>query len=150
MTNILAPFPSNTREQIEEIIGKIGRDVTFYYIYSSQACPDCTLDPITNTSTDSFCTTCSGEYWIPLYSGVTMSGHITNKFEYEQDFHTAGKTLIGDARVKVLHTDERERIIKLSDHVLVDDKVMDIKKVTLLGAQAINRILVDVKEREEA
>lgn len=149
MTQILAPYPSNTREQIEEIIGKIGRDVSFYYVYSSQACPDCSLDPITNTSIDSFCHTCSGEYWIPAYSGVTMSAHITWKYDFGLEYPTGGKVLIGDARVKVLYTSERENIIKASSYLVVDNKTMDIEKVTILGAPAVNRIIVDVKEREE-
>lgn len=146
---MLPAWPSNTREQIEEIIGKIGRNVEFYYIYSSMGCPVCTLDPVTDTSTDSFCPTCSGEYWIHIFSGASMSGHITWKFEYENDFSSGGKYLIGDARVKVIHTSEREQIIKNSDYVVVDNKIMDIEKVTLLGAQDVNRIVVDLKEREE-
>lgn len=144
-------WPSDTTEQIENIIGMIGRNVEFFYIYSSYACPDPTdsLDPITNKSTNSFCATCSGEYWIPLYSGVTMSAHITWKFDYENYFGTGGINLIGDARVKVLHSEERENIIKESKFVLVDNRVMNVERITLLGAPGINRIVVDVKEREE-
>lgn len=144
----LAPWPINVRDNIEEIIDKIGREVTFYYVYSSQACPVCDLDPVTDTSTDSFCTTCSGDYWIPLYSGSAMSAHVTWKFDFETEFQTGGKDLIGDARVKVMHTDARETIVKQSEYVIVDDKTLNIEKTTLLGAP-INRIIVDLKEKEE-
>lgn len=145
----LAPFPTNTREQIEEIIGMIGRDVEIFYVYSTYGCPDCDLDPVTDTSVDSFCVTCSGEYWIPVYSGVTMSGHVTWKFDYENEFQTGGKVLLGDARVKVIHTDEREAIIKRASYIVVDDIVLDIEKTTLLGGPQINRIVMDLKEREQ-
>jgi len=64
-------------EVIDAIRGAIGRDVTFNIVASSTGCPDCSLDPVTNTSTDSFCQTCDGKYWIPVYSGVVVSGHIT-------------------------------------------------------------------------
>lgn len=126
----------------------IGRDVEFFYVYSSMACPVCELDIVTNTSVDSFCTVCSGEYWIPIYSGVTMSAHVTWKFNYENEFQTGGIDLIGDARVKVIHTDERESIIQNSKYLMVDEKTMNIEKTTLLGTP-VNRIVVDVKEKEE-
>jgi len=144
-------FPTNTRSQIEEIIGMIGRNVEFFYVYSSQACPasNCDLDPVTNTSTNSLCPVCSGTYWIDIYSGVTMSAHITWKFDYQNEYETGGLVFIGDAKVKVMHTPEREQLIKQAKYVIVDDKTMNIEKTTLLGAPAINRIIVDVKEKED-
>ena len=145
---LTAPWPTDVSDKIESIIDKIGRNVEFFYVYSSQACPVCDLDPVTDTSTDSFCTTCSGDYWIPLYSGATMLAHVTWKFDYENEFQTGGTNLIGDARVKVMHTAARETIIKQSSSVVVDEKTLDVEKTTLLGAP-INRILVDLKEREE-
>lgn len=146
---LIARYPTNTREQIEEILGQIARDVDFYYIYSSEACPTCSLDVVTNTSVDSFCPTCSGTYWIAHYSGVTMSAHVTWKFDYQNEFETGGRYFVGDARVKVMHTDERERLIKETKYLIVDNKTMNVEKVTLLGAPAVNRIIVDVKELEE-
>lgn len=146
----LAVYPPNTRDQIEEIIGMVGRDVTFYYVYSSQACPNPndSLDPTTNTSTNSFCPICSGTYWIDIYSGVTMSAHVTWKYDFENEFTTGGRIFNGDARVKVMHTAERETIVKETKYLVVDDKVMNVQKTTLLGTP-INRIIVDVKEKEE-
>lgn len=137
-------------QQIEEIINNsTGRDVEFFYVYSTSACPnpDDGLDPITNESTNSFCPICSGVYWIPIYSGVTMSGHVTWKYDYKTEFETGGKIFIGDAQVKVVHSDEREAIIKETKYLVVDNKVMDVVKTTLLG-NPINRIITHVKERE--
>lgn len=140
------------RNQIEEIINtSTGREVEFFYVYSSYACPNPndSLDPITNTSTLSFCTVCSGIYWIPIYSGVSMSGHVTWRYDYKNEFETGGRIFIGDAQVKIMHTPEREDFIKNDvKYLLVDDKVMDVVKTTLLG-NPINRIIVSLKEREE-
>jgi hypothetical protein len=145
---MLPTFPKTlARQQIEAIIADIGRDVDFFYVYSSYACPICNLDPVTNTSTDSFCEVCSGNYWIDVYSGVEMSGHVSWKFDYRNEFETGGRAFLGDAQVKVMHSDEREQLIKKpKTYLVVDGKTMDIIKETLLGTP-INRIIVDVKER---
>lgn len=150
MTLVTLPsFPqTQARNQIEEIIGLIGRNVDFYYVYSSQACPACSLDIVTNTSTDSYCQTCSGVYWIPIYSGVTMSAHVTWRYDYKNEFTTGGITLIGDAQVKVMHSDERESLIKEVEYLVVDGKTMDLERTTILGTPP-NRIICDLKERSE-
>lgn len=145
---MIPTWPSNTREIIEEIIGQIGRDVEFFTIYSTYACSACELDPKTGHSIDSFCTTCSGEYWIDVYSGVTMSAHVTWKFDYLNEFETGGLNFVGDAKVKVMHTPAREEIVKETKYLIVDEKIMLVEKTTLLGTP-INRIIVDVKERED-
>lgn len=145
----IAPFPSNTRDFIESIIHQIGREVDFFYVYSSYGCPICDLDPVTETSVDSYCPVCSGEYWIDVYSGVTMSAHVSWKFDFQNEFEPGGRYFIGDAKVKVMHTAEREAIIKTpKTYLIVDDKTMDIQKQTLMGTP-INRIILDLKEREE-
>jgi len=143
-------FPSNTKDQIEEIIQQIGREVEFFYVYSTYACPVCDLDPVTNTATDSFCPTCSGEYWIDVMSGIIYSGHVTWKFNYLNEWETGGIDIVGDARVKILHTDEREELLKDVKWLVLDGKTMNIEKVTLLGTKpTVNRIVIDCKEREE-
>ena len=147
---MLAAFPSNTKDIIESIINDIGREVDFFYVYSTYACPVCNLDPNTGHSTDSFCPTCSGEYYIDVISGVTWSGHVTWKFNYENQWETGGKDIIGDARIKVLHSDEREELLKDVKYVELDGKTMNIEKITLLGTKpTVNRIVIDVKEKEE-
>lgn len=148
----LPQFPKSlVASQIEEIIGQIGRDVDIFYVYSTMACPnpDDSLDPITNTSTNSFCQVCSGQYWIDVWSGVVWSGHISWKFDYRNEFETGGRVFLGDAQVKVMHSGERESILKTpKTYLVVDGKTMDIIKETLLGTP-INRIILDVKERED-
>ena len=60
MTEIV--WPTNTKTIIDNIRGAIGRTVDFYTVASSNPCSVCDLDPVTDESTDSFCTTCSGLY----------------------------------------------------------------------------------------
>lgn len=146
---MLAPWPTNTREVISGIIDEIGRDVEIWYVWSSYACPVCTLDPITDTSNDSFCPTCSGEYWIDVMSGVEELAHVTWKFDFGNEFQTGGRNFIGDARVKFMHTDEMEDLVKEAKYLIVDGKTMNVERTTLLGAPQINRIILDLKEKEE-
>lgn len=136
--------------QIEEIINNsTGRDVDIFYVYSTFECPACNLDPITNTSTDSFCETCSGLYYVPVFSGVIWSGHVTWRYDYKNEFETGGRVFIGDAQAKFVHTQDREDILKGSKtYLIVDDITMDIIKTTQLG-NPINRIIVHCKERKE-
>jgi hypothetical protein len=145
---MIASFPSDVRETIEQIIHEIGRDVELFYVYSSYGCPICDLDPVTNTSVDSYCPVCSGTYWIDVYSGVTMSAHVTWRFDSQDEFETGGKYIQGDVRVKVMHTAEREQLIKNSSYLVVDGKITNVEKTTLLGTP-INRIVIDLKEKEE-
>lgn len=141
------PFPSTIPTKAA-IINEIARPVTFYTIYSSQACPDCALDPVTNESTDSFCETCEGVYWIPTYSGYTYSGHVTWKFSDRQQWETAGILFNGDCLVKIMYSDSANTIIKNTKYVIVDEHTMDVDRVTYRGATEIDRILVELKERD--
>lgn len=145
---MLPLWPSNTRPQIEEIIGMIGRNVTFYTVASQEACPFCVLDPITNTSTDSYCPTCSGDYWINIYSGWTVLAHVTWGQSESKNWMTGGMLDDGTCQVKVMHTPSGEGIIYSSQWVDVDGREMDIERITLRGVPEVNRILVRVKEKE--
>jgi len=142
-------WPGTTvRNQIEEMIHAVGRNIDIFYTYSTYACPVCDLDPITQTSVDSYCETCSGTYWIDVYSGVTMSAHVTWKYDYKNEFETGGRIFIGDAQAKIMHTPEREQLVKDAKYLIVDGKTMNVIKETLLGTP-INRIIISLKEREE-
>lgn len=141
-------FPTNTPEIKALIINQIGREVTFYTIYSSQPCPLCDLDPVTNLSTDSFCETCSGDYWIPLWSGSLFTAHVTWKFADQKQWETAGIIMAGDCQVKIMYSEENDAIVHNAKYVIVDSKQMDIEKITYRGADIVDRIIVDCKERE--
>lgn len=141
-------FPSNTREIINEIRGAIGREVEFIYVASSTPCSACSLDPITDTSTDSFCEVCSGNYWIPQYSGVLVSGHIIwGKADFP-NWQSAGIVYDGDCTVQIELTSGNLFLADNSIKVIVDDKVLEIKRKTLRGVQSLNRIILSLIESE--
>lgn len=143
-------WPEQTRDTIENIINTIGRDVTFM----SSTLSGCTysgdsLDPITNTSTNSFCPVCSGIYWIPTWSGDIIKAHVTWKYADETTFTTGGAIFLGDGIVKVMYSGPYMDIINNSDYMVVDGKQVDIQKITLLGVPSLNRIILDFKERSK-
>ncbi len=143
-------WPQDTKDVIDDIRGAIGRDVEFFVVASNIACPVCSLDPITNHSTDSFCPTCSGIYWIPLYSGYTISGHITWGNADFQNWQPGGYQFDGDVRVQIEYTIANLDIVDSSVYVYVDNKIMEIKDFILRGVQSINRILIDMVEKEKS
>lgn len=143
-------YPTNTRSIIESIINSIGRNVTFYSAtLSGCTASGCGLDPVTDTAINSFCTVCSGEYWIPTWSGDDIKAHVTWKFSGEDEFHTGGTVFLGDGIIKVMYSGPYMNIINSADYVLVDGKQVDIQRVTLLGVPSVNRIILDFKERSE-
>lgn len=141
-------FPSGTRQVIENIINAIGRDVTFYTSTIS-GCSNCTLDPVTNTSTDSFCEVCSGIYWIPTWSGTDIRAHVTWKFADKDQWETGGHVFIGDGIVKIMYSGPYMDVVNNTKYMVVDGKQANIEKITLLGVPSINRIVLDFKERNK-
>jgi hypothetical protein len=141
-------FPENTRETIEEIINMIGRDVTFYGVVSLSGCYACNLDPVAGTSTNSFCPVCSGDYWIPTYSGATLTAHITYGQVDNNNWQTGGIINDGSVTAKVMHSGWVEEWINQTEYVVLDDREYDVVNVDIRGVQPINRILVKLKEKE--
>jgi hypothetical protein len=151
MTHIVS-WPSNTTEIIDDIRFAIGRLVDFYTIIENVACTGCSLDPVTNTSVNSFCPICSGTYWIPVWSGTSISGHITWAGADIMGWAGGGQYFDGDVRVQIKKTDEYLTIVdqcQVSGYVIVDNKVMTIRKRILRGVQNLNRILIDMIEKEQ-
>lgn len=143
-------WPDSTKQVIDDIRGAVGRDVEFFVVASSIACPTCSLDPITNHSTDSFCPICSGIHWIPVYSGVVVSGHVTWGSADFQDWQSGGYQFDGDVRVQIEFTVANLDTVDNAVYVHVDDKIMEIKNFILRGVQSINRILIDMIEKEKS
>jgi len=147
---------AQTVEVTDAIRGAIGRDVYFYGVTLS-GCPTCALDPVTNTATDSFCPTCSGRYWIPIYDVTTVSGHITWGGSDGLGWEAGGQIWNGECRLQIKYTDANLALVKhvhenqanSDSYILVDSKVMEIKNTTLRGFQQLNRIILELKEKEK-
>ncbi len=142
-------FPSDTKDTIDAIRNAIGREITFYVVMKED-CPTCTLDPITNTSTDSFCPTCSGYGYIRTTSGYSVTAHITWGHSDVLNWQSAGQMYDGDCRVQVEYIPETVAVLNLKpEYVVVDNKRMSIKKKILRGVPSINRILLDLIEQTD-
>ena len=139
-------FPDNTKAVIDAIRKSIGREVEFITTESGNPCPVCDLDPIANTSTDSFCTTCSGMYWIPIYETYTISGHITWGNDEIQQWESAGKWIDGSCRVQIEYSDSNMTVLDKTSYLVVDGKKLEINKKLFRGVQPLNRVLLDLKE----
>lgn len=146
---MIAPFPTTTRQQIFEMIEQDGRDITFYVVDSTIPCPTCSLDPITNTSTDSYCPTCSGVYWIDTLSGWTVNAHVFWGKSENKDWETGGVIDNGDCSVKFIYSGGYEDIVHSSQYVVVDSRNMNVDRIILRGVPEINRIIVLLKEKEK-
>jgi hypothetical protein len=141
---------SQDEEVVDAIRTAIGRDVTFYIVASSTPCtePTCFLDPVTNTSTNSFCSVCSGNYYIPVYSGVDVSAHVTWGYSEQLGWRTGGQLDEGECRVQIKYTPANVTIIDNMVWAEVDGRVVEKVKTIYRGVQTLNRILLDLKEKE--
>ncbi len=151
---LLPPFPDNARDYIEAMIDMIGRQVEFVSIASLSGCDLCSLDPTTNTSVDSFCPLCSGDYWIPIYSGTQLTAHVTYGRVDNSSWQTGGIVDDGTVTVKVMWSGADVSLAALPDYmanpewVIVDGKEYDIVDKNFRGVQPLNRILFRLKEKE--
>lgn len=141
-------FPENTRDTINAIRGAIGRAVSIYTIGTASGCSACSLDPINNTSTDPFCTTCNGNYWTLAYNATTISGHVRWYPFEEKKFTSAGIVHEGDCVVTIEHDADIMQIVASGEYVIVDDQRMLIDKYVLRGKPDVNRIRLLLKEED--
>ena len=135
-------WPSNTTEIIDKIRGAIGRDVTFYSP-SYSGCSTCSLDPVSQDSTDSFCPECDGVYWVSTFSGVTVSGHITWAGADILNWETGGQLFDGDVRIQIKKASGIIEMLDSTEYIIVDEKKVEEKSRILRGVKEINRVLID-------
>lgn len=125
-----------------------GRPVTFNVVATQSGCFACSLDPISDTSVDSYCPVCSGVYWFKIYSGWDVTAHVTWGRSEDRDWQTGGMVDNGECSVKFMHTPEAESIVQNAEYVVVDERTMNVQKVILRGIPQVNRIIVNLKEKE--
>jgi len=133
---------------IDDIRGQIGRDVDFY-VPTLSGCNVCTLDPVTNTSTDSLCSGCQGNYWIKTYTTTTITGHITWGNADLLDWRTGGQMFEGDCRIQVKYTLAITNLVDNADYLRADGKILEVKSKIFRGVPTLNRILIDCIEKEK-
>jgi len=141
-------FPSNTSEIIDAIRNAIGRGIDCE-IPTVSGCTTCSLDPVTNTSTNSFCPVCSGVYWITAWDVVTISGHVSWRSDGDLDWVTGGRLFDGDCTVQIKYSEDNLQYIEDAKYFRVDGKRMYKDKTVLRGFPTLNRIIVVMKEQDD-
>jgi len=144
-------FPSNTKEKIDDIRDAIGRTITFnqYVIHSGCSAADCSLDPVTGVSTNSFCLSCGGDYWTDVYSGVEITAHVRWKSMDKGINYSAGEVFDGECRAQIEYTAANVIVVNASKTVDVDEKLMSIDKKIYKGVPDLNRIVLILNEEEK-
>ena len=142
-------FPGNTREVINAIRQAIGRDIVIHHVVSQSGCSVCSLDPITNLSTDPYCPVCSGNYWIPIYSSTTRTAHVFWKKGQEIDWLPGGIHYDSDVTAQIEFSGNIETYLDNADYILIDNKKFEEKERTYRGVTTINRIILFLKEIEK-
>lgn len=149
MGNIV--WPTGTVTVIDNIRDVIGRDITINVTVSGVPCPasGCgVLDPVTGLSTNQFCLTCSGLYWINTISGFVTKAHITWGDAERSLWETGGTVLDGDCLVQVKYTIASVDAVDNAKNFIVDNKVLVKKSVDFRGVPEINRMLITLEQEE--
>ena len=148
MAIIVFPSTETVTDIIDSIRSAIGRTANFITLDRNDECSVCSLDPTTGLSIDSFCTTCSGLYYIPVYSGVTISGHVWWKTADGLQWPVGGQIFDGDATFQLKYTVGNLDIVNSTEFLMLDGKTMTIRKKVLRGVPDLNRIILTLDEEE--
>lgn len=130
---------------IDAIRNAIGRTVLFYTDTPTD-CPVCSIDPVTNTSTNPYCTTCSGEGWIHHFNSVPIIGHITWAPSETLGWQSAGTFSTGDCRVQIEYTASNMATLDTTEYAIIDGRKFEVANKMYRGTPIINRILLDCVE----
>jgi len=145
-------WPDDTAEIIDDIREVIGRDITIFVTVSGIECPDPTdsFDPVTGLSTNQFCPTCGGSWYLNTTSGFITKAHITELNNLDQPVWVSGGLIVeGDSRVQFKLTASSVFAVENADYYLVDNKEYIQKDVSYRGVPELNRVIVTLVEREE-
>lgn len=139
-------FPS-TKDTIDKIRHAIGRE-THFFTENETPCTGCSLDPVTLTTTNPFCTVCSGIGYTYTYDDVMISAHITWGGVDNLNWVTGGQLMEGDVRLQIEYTPYTLNLVNTVDYIVVDARKVMINKKILRGAQPLNRIILDCSLEE--
>lgn len=144
MANITFP---ETKTTIDAIRNAIGRNITFVSDIVTN-CPVCSLDPVSGGSTNSFCTTCGGKYYIVTDNNVSVLAHVTNGRVDQLGWASGGQFEEGDCRAQIEYTTANEAIVANTRKIIVDGKEYRIKNKEYRGVPQINRIILYLKQED--
>lgn len=144
-------WPSQTQQNnfLNLTLEAIGRNISIYHKVSVSGCPVCSLEPVSNTSTNAFCPVCSGSYWLENLAEYPVLAHVTWGGSEGVAWYSAGQQVTGKCSIRLNYNSEVKTVIDNARYLVVDDRTMQIEKVNLRGSPEINRILISLKEAEE-
>lgn len=150
MTAPTITWPNDTGDVVDAIRDAIGRDITIYVTVSGIPCTvsGCSLDPVTNLSTNQFCPVCGGNYWINTVSGLTVNAHVRLRTVDIPIWTVGGEIVEGDAQVQIKYTATNLNAVDNAKYFLVDNKKFIKENISIRGAPAPNRIVVTLEEQE--
>lgn len=141
-------WPTNTADITDEIRNAIGRDITILVTISGIACTVCSLNPVSNLSTNPFCPVCGGTYWTSIASGYVVNSHVTIG-EIDLPWRIAGGYIErGEAVVQIKYTPDNLYAVKHAAHYIVDGKTYLQDDISYRGVPEINRMVITLKEQE--
>ena len=140
---------SKTDEFLNLSLETIGREVTFNYVASVSGCSICSLDPVSNTSTNAFCPVCSGSYWIDMVDTRDILAHVIWKTSENLNWYSAGRQEDGSCSIRINVASGVVQLVDSTKDILVDGRTMQIDKITLKGSPDVNRIIIALQEKEK-
>lgn len=143
-------FPSDYSDKIDEIRDLLGRSVQINIPVSGIACaePGCDLDPVTGLSTDQFCETCDGDYWINTTSGYSLTARVLYKTVGIPVWNPHGMLFDGDLQLRIKYSDDHLNYVETGESFVVDEKTYILKGYELRGVPDPNRIVISLIEKE--
>jgi len=142
-------WPSNTKDITDAIREAIGRNVDFYTVASSYECPTCGYNPVTEAALDPLCITCSGFGIIEELEATQVLAHVTWGGMDNLGWVTGGQLFQGDCRIQIEYTVSNNNLVDNARFIIVDGKEMKVDDKRYRGVPSINRILVDLYERDK-
>lgn len=145
-------WPSRVHREtvIDEIRHAIGRDIVINIPITGIACDNASdsLDPVTNLSTNQFCPTCHGTYWLNTTSGITVSAHVTWKPSEIVGWYPGGQIVEGDCLIQIKYTVSSYAWATEAENFIVDGRTLKRRSITLRGVPELNRVLIALDEQE--
>jgi len=143
-------WPSDTVTVIDAIRDQIGRYITINVSISGVSCsnPTCSLNPVTNLSTNQYCSVCQGNYWVDTISGFQTKAHITWKPAEKPIWETGGMIVDGDCLIQMKYTVSGIGAVNNADTFEVDGKTLIKQSAEFRGVPDINRIVVVLKQKD--
>jgi len=144
---ITFPQTKATKDAIRDAIGQV---VTFVLEGVATPCPVCSgldqYDPVNESSLNSFCTTCSGLYWIVADVSSGIVAHVRWRTADQPNMDVGGETMEGDVSITISIDDlSNANIVKIK-HIVADSRKVQVYRTIYRGVPTRDRVRFICKE----